>query len=105
VVFDKKKAATPPERVEKNTLIYCMSRRDLTLSGKMSSSFKLRNMYVGAGASAVERQLLLRCRNYATVKYIRRNCRNYGRKAPGPVVIHRQGYVNYDQYGLRYRNV
>jgi len=25
-----------------------------------------------------------------TIKYIRRNCRNYGRKAPGPVVIHRQ---------------
>ena len=43
------------------------------------------------GASVVVRQLLLRCRNYGTVKYICRNCRNYGRKAPDPVVIHRQG--------------
>lgn len=47
-------------------------------------------MYVGVGASAVVRQLLLRCRNYGTEKYIRRNCRNYGRKAPDPVVIHTQ---------------
>ena len=46
-------------------------------------------MYVGVGASAVVRQLLLRCRNYGTVKHIRRNCRNYDRKALDPVVIHR----------------
>ena len=39
-VFDKKKASTLPERVEKKTLIYGMSRRDPTLSGKMSSSLK-----------------------------------------------------------------
>jgi len=54
---------------------------------KNPKSEKLRGMYVGAGASAVVRQLLLRHRNYGTVQYI---CRNYGRKAPGPVVIHRQ---------------
>ena len=40
MVFDKKKAATLPERVKEKTLIYGMSRRDPTLSGKMSSSLK-----------------------------------------------------------------
>ena len=64
------------------------------LTPKIQKSEKLHSMYVGVGASAVVRQLLLLCRNYDTVKYIRRNCRNYGRKAPGPVVIHRQAGNN-----------
>ena len=40
VVFDKKKTSSDPERVEKKTKIYGMSRRDPTLSGKLSSSLK-----------------------------------------------------------------
>ena len=40
VVYDKKKTSSNPERVEKKTKIYGMSRRDPTLSGKLSSSFK-----------------------------------------------------------------
>jgi len=39
-VFDKKEAATLPERLEKGTPIYGMSRRDPALSGGMSSSLK-----------------------------------------------------------------
>ena len=40
VVYDKKKTSSNPERVEKKTKIYGMSRRDPTLPGKLSSSFK-----------------------------------------------------------------
>ena len=40
VVYDKKKTSSNPERVEKKTKIYGMSRRDPTLSGKLSSSLK-----------------------------------------------------------------
>ena len=47
--------------------------------------------YVLGRVGRIARQLPLRCRSYGTVKYIRRNCHNYGRKAPDPVVIHRQG--------------
>ena len=38
VVYDKKKTSSNPERVEKKAKIYGMSRRDPTLSGKLSSS-------------------------------------------------------------------
>ena len=40
VVYDKKKTSSNPERVEKKTKIYGMSRRDPTLSSKLSSSLK-----------------------------------------------------------------
>jgi len=40
VVFDKEKAASLPERVEKETLIYGMSRRDPALSRKVPPSLK-----------------------------------------------------------------
>jgi len=40
VVYDKKKTSSDPERVEKKTKIYGMSRRDPTLSVKFSSSLK-----------------------------------------------------------------
>ena len=40
VVYDKKKTSSNPERVEKKTKIYGMSRRDPALSGKLSSSLK-----------------------------------------------------------------
>jgi hypothetical protein len=40
VVYDKKKTPSNPGRVEKETKIYGMSRRDPALSGKLSSSFK-----------------------------------------------------------------
>jgi len=40
VVYDKKKTSSNPGRVEKKTKIYGMSRRDPTLSGKLSSSLK-----------------------------------------------------------------
>ena len=38
VVYEKKKSSSNPERVEKKTRIHGMSRRDPTLSGKLSSS-------------------------------------------------------------------
>ena len=40
VVYDKKKASSNPERVEKKAKIYGISRRDPALSAKLSSSFK-----------------------------------------------------------------